>query len=76
MRPALDLIKAMTRVKFEYIKKMNEPAPDSLCYGMIEEFERGKSGRGGDFERDDSEELREIVPGELEDLQDMEMADN
>jgi hypothetical protein len=65
----------MTRVKFEYVKKTNEPAPDSLCYGMIEEFERNRVDRD-EFERDDSEELREVAPDERSGLQDVEMAEN
>jgi hypothetical protein len=64
----------MTRVKFEYIKKTNEEAPDSLCYGMIEEFARNRGQ--GDFEREDSEELREIAPDERAGLEDVEMAGN
>lgn len=37
---ALDLIKALTRIKFTYIKDHHEPAPDDICHATMIEFEK------------------------------------
>ncbi|WWD15997.1 hypothetical protein CI109_100421 [Kwoniella shandongensis] len=48
--PLFTLIKTMVRIKYMYMWETSQPAPDSLCYGAIEDYERGLLGR------DDEEE--------------------
>lgn len=36
----MDLIKTLTRIKYMHVRDTGEPAPDSLCYDAIEDYER------------------------------------
>ena len=37
----MNLIKTLTRLKYIHVRDTGEPAPDSICYDAIENYERG-----------------------------------
>jgi hypothetical protein len=43
----MTLIKSLTRIKYEHLRDTDQPAPMSLCYQVIEDFERAKLGARG-----------------------------
>ncbi|ORX39968.1 RNA polymerase III transcription factor IIIC subunit-domain-containing protein [Kockovaella imperatae] len=73
---AYALIKALTRIKFTHIRDNDEPAPDSICFQAIEDFEaamlEGKSGEGGSrmADDDDDEEHEEEDEGDEDEEED------
>ncbi|KAK8869733.1 hypothetical protein IAR55_000301 [Kwoniella newhampshirensis] len=54
------LIKTLVRIKYMYMWETSQPAPDDLCYGAIEDYERGMlvpdDGDEEEVEPDDAEE--------------------
>ncbi|WRT67213.1 uncharacterized protein IL334_004179 [Kwoniella shivajii] len=50
------LIKSLVRTKYIFIWENHHPAPDSICQGIIDDYEKSKLNNPEDAEGDDGEE--------------------
>ena len=51
------LIKALVRIKYVHIRETGQPAPDSLCHDVIEDYHRALLGEGEQEKEGDGQNL-------------------
>ena len=65
-----NLIKALTRIKYNHVREKDEPAPDSLCFQTIENYEKEKASLEQTDETDSEEDDRGDVDIDIVDNED------